>query len=43
MGYARYVDRIWALAVALAIGAGLAATPRAASAEPGTVSATDNT
>jgi len=27
MGYARYVGRIWALAVALGIGAGLAATP----------------
>jgi hypothetical protein len=43
MGYARYVGRIWALAVALGIGAGLAATPWAASAEPRTVRATDNT
>ena len=43
MGYARYVDRIWALAVALGIGAGPAATPWAVSAEPGMVRATDNT
>jgi len=43
MGYARYVDRVAASAVALGIGGGLAATPWAASAEPGTVRATDNT
>lgn len=34
MGYARYIGRIGALAVALGIGAGLAATPWVASAKP---------
>ena len=34
MGNARYIGRIGSLAVALGIGAGLAATPWAASAKP---------
>jgi hypothetical protein len=34
MGYAKYVGRIGALAIALGVGAGLAATPWVASAEP---------
>ena len=33
-GYARYIGRVGALAVALGIGVGLAATPWAASAKP---------
>jgi len=35
MGYASYVGRIGALAIALGVGAGLAATPLAAFADPG--------
>src|SRR6478609_2269175 len=35
VGDARYIGRVGGLAVALGIGAGLAATPWAASAEPG--------
>ena len=34
MGYAKFIGRIGALAVALGVGAGLAATPWAASAKP---------
>jgi len=34
MGYARYIGRVGALAVALGIGAGMAATPWVASAKP---------
>ena len=33
-GYARYIGRMGALAVALGIGVGMAATPWAASAKP---------
>jgi hypothetical protein len=34
MGFAKYIGRVGALAVALGIGTGLAATPSVASAEP---------
>ena len=41
MGNANNIGRVGALAVALGIGVGLAATPWAASAKPGNGQATD--